>query len=88
MINYYKDIFTKPTILWSALEKLAVVGIVAACLVIIFIIGCVVLWIIETIKTHRFTHCCNIKCPYAVKGNEHCLHCKQYKKRQKPKIVK
>lgn len=38
MINYFIELFTKPMVLWSALDKLAMFGLIFGSLVILYLI--------------------------------------------------
>lgn len=86
MINYFIEIFTKPMVLWSVLDKLAVCGLIFGgltilCLIVwgsIALIGCIK----EKICRKRFKTCRN-------KGKhdvgcflDECLWCVDYEKKE------
>lgn len=81
MIDFYREIFTKPMVLWSFIEKLAVIGLFIGAMLIIFGIYFVIWFIIQKRKLYKFNSCGNKTC---LQINEnHCFGCRKYVKKKK-----
>ncbi len=84
MINYFKELFTKPEYQWSAVDRLAMAGLVLVVTIIIFFIWFIIWFIFELIKEHKFKTCRKTR-----QGNLYCsnccncLRCSDYKKNEK-----
>ena len=81
MIEYYKELFTKPRVLWSTLDTLAMVGLIALAMIIFAVCAVIILAIIEIHREKRFKTCANKSCMSMT--NKNCAGCKKYKKRGK-----
>lgn len=83
MFNYFKDMFTKPKYMWTALDEWAVIGLVFGLLIIIGLIWISVLFICDGVKKRK-----NFKCKNKGKFNwcfnhTNCGNCKHYEKKSK-----
>ena len=83
MINYFKELFNKPKYLWTTLDDFAVIGLVFAVCVVLFLVYVGVILLIDLIKKRKFKKC-------AVKRNfkndicwhhQDCFKCRNYKKK-------
>ena len=81
MINYFKDLFTKPKYLWTSLDELALAGLIIGALIIVFSIWCLCYWICAKISDKRHSKCINMKLDgfgsYDCQ-KRHCISCKKY----------
>ena len=83
MIDYFVDLFTKHKYQWTALDNLALTGLIVGVLIIFGLI-CFIVWLIIELRKERRYKTCEQRCPDRLCWNrQFCLRCCYYKKRGK-----
>lgn len=84
MINYFIDLFNKPTYQWSFLDGLAMAGLLIGIAVIIGVIWFGIWFIIELIKERKYKTCVQWCLGQICWHHKDCLNCYYYKKKETP----
>lgn len=83
MIDYFIELFTKPKYQWTALDNLALTGLIVGVLLIIGIIWFAIWFTLELIKEHKYKTCEQWCLDKHCWHHQDCLRCRYYKKRGK-----
>ncbi len=84
MINYFKDLFTKPKYQWTALDEWVVIGLAFAVLIIVGLIWLGIYILLDLRKKYKYKKCAQKKPYYDICWNHNdCLNCGHYKKKSK-----
>lgn len=81
MIEYFKNIFNKPKVLWTFTDELALFGLFMGIAIICIFIYVSIYWIVVSAREHKYYTCATKNCTRI--GSNGCRGCKKYTKKSK-----
>ena len=85
MIEYFKEIFSKPTYRWKTIETLSVMGVIVAICLVIYLTYFFINLLVKHRLNQRYKTCAVKNCTHY---DNDCSRCRIYQKRPKEKKEK